>query len=37
LVIRDVANEVVDIDKNFDFFTAKEYLTDLGYYGYEDE
>ena len=37
LVIRDVANEVVDIDKNFDFLTAKEYLTDLGYYNWEDE
>jgi len=37
LVIRDVANGVVDIDKNFDFFTAKEYLTDLGYYNWEDE
>jgi len=37
LVIRDVANGVVDIDKNFDFFTAKEYLTDLGYYNWKDE
>ena len=37
LVIRDVANEVVDIDKTFDFFTAKEYLKGLGFYGGEDE
>lgn len=32
LVIRDIANGVIDIDKKFDFYEAKEYLQEFGYY-----
>ena len=37
LVIRDVANGVIDIDKAFDFQECREYLQELGYYEEEDE
>jgi hypothetical protein len=37
LVIRDIANGVIDIDKKFDFQEAKEYLQDFGYYEERDE
>jgi hypothetical protein len=37
LVIRDVANGVIDIDKTFYFQECKEYLQELGYYEEEDE
>lgn len=36
LVIRDVANGVIDIDKKFEFYESKEYLQELGYYEWED-
>lgn len=32
LVIRDIAHGVIDIDKNFGFNEAKEYLQELGFY-----
>jgi hypothetical protein len=34
-VIRDVANGVIDIDKEFDFEEAKYLLQELGHYEYE--
>jgi hypothetical protein len=37
LVIRDVANGVINIDKKIDFYEAKEYLQDFGYYEERDE
>ena len=37
LVIRDIANGVIDIDKKFEFYEAKEYLQELGYYEERDE
>jgi hypothetical protein len=37
LVIRDVANGVIDIDKKIFFQESKEYLQELGYYEEEDE
>jgi hypothetical protein len=37
LVIRDIANGVIDIDKKIDFDTAKEYLQEFGYYEERDE
>jgi hypothetical protein len=37
LVIRDVANGVIDIDKKIYFDEAKEYLQEFGYYEEEDE
>ena len=37
LVIRDIANEVIDIDKKFEFYEAKEYLQEFGYYYERDE
>jgi hypothetical protein len=37
LVIRDIANGVIDIDKKFDFQEVKEYLQDFGYYEERDE
>lgn len=36
LVIRDVANGVIDIDKKFYFEESKEYLEELGFYEWED-
>ena len=36
LVIRDVANGVIDIDKKFGFDESKEYLEELGYYEWEN-
>ena len=37
LVIRDVANGVIDIDKKFEFYETKEYLQELGYYEEQEE
>jgi hypothetical protein len=37
LVIRDVANGVIDIDKKIEFYQAKEYLQELGYYEEQEE
>jgi len=37
LVIRDVANGVIDIDKKIYFEEAREYLQELGYYEERDE
>lgn len=37
LVIRDIANGVIDIDKKFYFEESKEYLQELGYYEEEEE
>ena len=36
LVIRDVVNGVIDIDKKFGFDESKEYLEELGYYEWEN-
>ena len=37
LVIRDVANGVINIDEKIDFYVAKEYLQEFEYYGERDE
>jgi len=37
LVIRDVANGVINIDEKIDFYVAKEYLQEFGYYEERDE
>jgi hypothetical protein len=37
LVIRDVVNGVIDIDKAFSFQECKEYLQEFGYYEEKDE